>query len=152
GELPLERRRDRRGHRLRARPRQRRIDRDRGIVHRRQIAHRQLPVRHDAEQQNGRHHERRHDRTPDEQLGNAHGFFPPSRTATLAPSVRRSCPSTTTVAPGSTPPFSTAMESLVRSTCTFFNTALPSFTVNTTLPCWPVSTAACGTTSTFFSI
>ena len=53
-ELLLERRRDRRRHRLRARAGQRRAHRDRREVDVRQIAHRQLPVRDDAEDENAR--------------------------------------------------------------------------------------------------
>src|SRR5213593_640649 len=69
GELLLERRGDRRGHRLRARPGQRRLNLDRRKVHVGQIADRQQAIRHDAEDEDCRHQQRREDRTPDVELG-----------------------------------------------------------------------------------
>ncbi len=74
-ELPLERRRDRGGHRLGARSRERRGHLDRRKVHVRQVRNREEPVAHDAEEEDPHHHERRGDRAPDEDLGNVHQRF-----------------------------------------------------------------------------
>ncbi len=68
----LERRRDRCGHRLRARARQRGAHRHGRKVDVRQVAHRQLPVRDDSEDEDADHDERRHDGAFDEQRREIH--------------------------------------------------------------------------------
>ena len=65
-DLPLERLRDRGGHRVRGSARQRRGDRDRRKVDLRQGRDRQLRVGDQADQQNGDHQQRRGDGAMDE--------------------------------------------------------------------------------------
>ena len=74
-ELPLERSRDRGGHRLRARTRERGRHLDRREVDVRQVGNREEPVAHDAEEEDRQHDERRRDRAPDEELGDVQDFF-----------------------------------------------------------------------------
>ncbi len=71
-ELVLERRRHRRGHRLRAGAGQLRRDEQRREVHVRQVAHRQRPVRDHAEERDGGHEQARRDRPLDESFRNVH--------------------------------------------------------------------------------
>ena len=79
-ELLLERRRHGGRHRLGARAGERGAHRDRRVVDGGQVAHRELLVRDEAEQKDAGHDEGRHDRTPDEERGDAHAEFTPSRT------------------------------------------------------------------------
>ena len=65
GELLLQRRRHRGGHRLRVRAGQRGGDEDDREVHVRQVAHRQQPEAEDAEEQDRHHHQRGRDRPAD---------------------------------------------------------------------------------------
>ena len=81
--------------------------RDRGVVHRGQVAHRQLPVGHQAEDQNAGHDQRGHDRPPDEELGihrtpSLRAVSAAALIWTLEPWRRRSWPSITTRSPGCT--------------------------------------------------
>src|SRR5208283_3655099 len=75
--LPLQRRRHRRRHHLRARPRIERQDLDRRIVHLRQRRHRQLRVSDNAHQHDGRHQQRRRNRTQNKRTGRAQGALLP---------------------------------------------------------------------------
>src|SRR6185436_18767907 len=77
GELLFERQRHRRGQRFRARARQAGVDLDGGEVDRRQIADRQLLVRHQAEDDDAEHDQRRRDRALDEESGNVHRVVSP---------------------------------------------------------------------------
>src|SRR6266540_3058261 len=76
-ELLLERRGDRRGHRLRVRAGQRGRDLDRREVDVRQIAYGKQPIAHNAEDQDGRHNERRGYGATYKWLGDVH-LPPPS--------------------------------------------------------------------------
>ena len=76
-----------------------------GIVDGRQVAHRQLPVGDDAEDEDADHDQRRHDRPADEQLGEVHvaparALSPEALICTFEPDRSRSCPSVTTRSPG----------------------------------------------------
>ena len=71
-ELLLERRRHRRGHRLRARAGQAGVHLDRGEVDGRQVADRQQPVAHDAEDQDREHEQRRRDGPANEGFREVH--------------------------------------------------------------------------------
>ncbi len=72
GELLLERRRHRRGHRVRAGARVVDRYRDRREIDFRQSGNRQKVISADAENQNAEHQQRRRDRPPDKRFGNAH--------------------------------------------------------------------------------
>jgi hypothetical protein len=72
-ELPLERARDRRGHRARIAAGEAGVDVQRGVIHLRQIAHRQRAIGDDAEQRDARHQQAGGDRTADEDLREVHG-------------------------------------------------------------------------------
>ena len=98
-ELLLHRRGDRRGHRLRTGAGQRGLDLDGREVDVGQVAHRQQPEAHDAEEEDRRHQQRGEDRTADEEVGAHAGFL----TSTFAPGTSRSCPSVTTRSPGLSP-------------------------------------------------
>src|SRR6185295_5862311 len=103
GELPLQRGGHGRGHGVRVRPGQIRGHLDGGEVHVGQVAHGELRVGEQPEDEDGRHHERGGDGAPDEGLGDAHGLPPAGRACTRAPETRPSWPSTTTVSPAVTP-------------------------------------------------
>ena len=121
GQLFLERQRDRRGHRLGARPGHRRLHRDDGEIDVGEIAHRQLLVGHRAEDHGAQHQERRGDRPRDEERRDVHRVPPTSAlslTETVVPAVRRSWPSVTTTSPGFSPSRMTVPPSTVRSTTT----------------------------------
>ena len=75
GELALQRRGDRRGHSLRTCSRQTGAHLQGGIVHVREIAHRQTSVSHESEQKDAQHDERRHYRPADEQFSDVHEDF-----------------------------------------------------------------------------
>ncbi len=82
--------------------------RDRREVDVGQVADRQQPVGHAAEEQDAAHDERGHDGAADEELGDVHVLRAPRRrapplTSTLAPGTRRSWPSVTTVSPAREP-------------------------------------------------
>ena len=107
-------------------PGQARAHRDDGVVHVGQVAHRQLRVADDAEEQDADHHQRGGDRPPDEELGEVHGRLfglDVSRTTRRAPGEMRNCPSVTTISPGSRPFEITALTSSERSTTTGFAVA-----------------------------
>src|ERR1019366_4299646 len=146
-ELTLERRRDRGGHRLGARSRKRRGHLDGRKVYVRQVRNREEPVAHDAEEEDPHHHERRGDRTPDEDLGNIHLI------ATFAPGARRSCPSVTTRSPGARPLSITDHCCQVRRTTTVrFSTVSSALMTYTYEPCCPAWTAGVGATTEFASV
>src|SRR5262249_18394912 len=119
-ELFLERRGDRSRHRRRVRARQRGRDLNRRIVDRRQIAHGQRSIAHDAEDDDRELDEGRRDRTANEQRREIHGRVPRAASAPavliwiLAPGVSPSCPSVTTRSP-TLSPLSTTMSSPFRS-------------------------------------
>jgi hypothetical protein len=103
-ELPLERCRDRRAHRLRVRTRQLRRDDDRGVVDLRQRRDRQLAVRDEAGERDADHEQRRRDRPTDEGLREVHGPPRPPRSPRGAPLAAgapapRSAPGGTTGSP-----------------------------------------------------
>src|SRR6185295_17705581 len=158
-ELFLERRRDCRGHRLRARTGQARGNGNRGEVDVGEIAHGQQAIRHQPEHENSEHHERCGDGTADEQSRNVHFGFPVSAVPTLPPAppavsvvgpprmstlefgVSRSWPSVTTSVPAGTPAITLRLSS-VRSTVMGWVVAVPSLlTTKTYVPCWPCMTA-----------
>src|SRR5207249_8928843 len=126
--LSLERRGDVVRDRLGARARVIGLHLDDGIVHRRQVVHREPAVAEDPEQDHGDGQDRSHDRTADERLGEVHdsprapaGAGPvfvvfagtmaagpalavaPGSTRTCPPGVTPSCPLTTTRSPRLTP-------------------------------------------------
>jgi hypothetical protein len=117
GELALERRRHRGGHRLRAGARQLRRDLDRREIDLRQRRHRQQRIGGDADQQDAGHQQRGRDRPIDEGRGEIHGAFPaaaaPPRSSTLVPGCSRYWPATTTRWPSSTPLSITAVPALI---------------------------------------
>ena len=105
GELALEGGGHGGGHRLGAGAGKVRRDQDRRKIDVGEIAHRQALVRQGAEQQQGAHHEGRHDGTANEEIRNIHrrSRYPPVPfvASTLAPGTSRSCPSVTTFSPAS---------------------------------------------------
>ena len=113
-ELPLERRGDGRGHRVRARSGEQRRDDDGGVIDLRQRRDRKLSIAGDAREQQSYGEQRSGDRPPDERLGDAHGLGPAGarpisragcagppcgRAATFAPGRSWLWPSTTTCSP-----------------------------------------------------
>src|SRR6185503_10410005 len=99
-ELALERRGDRRGHHFRARARVEGHHEDRRVVDLRQRRKRQLAEGEQPGEHDRHHRERGRDRAQDEKARRIHRRAP---TWTLAPSRRRSMPSTTTRSPTETP-------------------------------------------------
>ena len=96
-ELILERRRDRRAHRLRARAGQLRRDEQRREVDVRQVADRQRPVRDRAEQRDRRHEQAGRDRPLDESFRDIHAVARPSPASTYRgnlPRLHQSAPCT----------------------------------------------------------
>src|SRR6185295_15918712 len=130
-----------------------RADRDGRVVHGGQVAHRELAVGHQAEDQDAGHDQRGHDGAADEEAGDVHdalgrALSPGALIWTLAPWRSRSWPSVTTRSPGWIPPLTMARSPAVRSTCTALVAAeLSGWMTNTKLPCWPETTADAGTTS-----
>ena len=84
-ELPLERRRHRRGHHLRARARIEGLNLDRRIVDLGQGRERQEAKRQNADEQNRDHQETGRDRTIDEDAGGIHRPAPASDRVVIAP-------------------------------------------------------------------
>jgi hypothetical protein len=99
-EHALERRGDGRGHGFRAGTGQIRRHRDGREVDAGQGGDRQLSIAEHAKDQKRQHQQRRHHRSTDAELRQRHqlaSFFGSPRTSTLAPSVNRLAPSTTSV-------------------------------------------------------
>src|SRR5439155_13955406 len=124
-ELPLERRRDGRGHDLGAGAGVERHDLDRGVVDLRQRRDGELAETDGAGQQEPRHQERRRDRPQDERPGRTHvvpfrGPFPSALvTATFIPACNLSMPSVTTSSSGETPRVTAVSSPSVSRTSTF---------------------------------
>ncbi len=106
-ELFLERRRDRRRHRLGTRAGQACVHDDRREIDVGQIVYRQVSIRHHAEQHDRERAQRRHDRPANKCFGDIHDAAPlsfrPLLIVTFAPGISLSCPSVTTVSPGLSP-------------------------------------------------
>ena len=113
-ELPLERRGDVVGHRVRAGPRVVRLNLDHGVVHRRQVVHGELQIAEHPEEDHGDCQDRGHDRPADERLGEVHDLPPGfaagevsaargSSTRTFPPGVTASWPSMTNRSPALSP-------------------------------------------------
>lgn len=75
GEFPLQGHGHGRGHGFGSGPGEIGAHQNRGEVHVGEVAHRQIPVGDNAEQQNGRHDQGGHDRTFDEGRGDAQGLI-----------------------------------------------------------------------------
>src|SRR3954465_4689666 len=123
---------------------------DGGEIHVGQIAHGQVAVGLDAEEQDPGHHQRGHDRTLDERLGDVHVPLPaaPPFTCTFVPGESRSCPSVTTTSPGLSPLSITASFSSELPTVTARDSTVPScFTTKAYCPCWPRWMATAGATT-----
>src|SRR5581483_5895560 len=161
GKLFFQRRGHGRGHRLRRGAGQAGIDHDGGKIDVGQVADREEPVGHDAEDAQRRGQQRGHDRPTDAELGQIHGAQESvlaaatavsGRTSIFAPGARRSCPSVTTVSPSFSPSAMMVRLPAVRATLTSRNVTVWSGpTTKTCGPFWPFCTAGAGTTTTFSS-
>src|SRR5690606_8487545 len=136
------------------------------IVHLRQCGNGEQPIGEQPGQQQGQHAQGGGDRTEDERTGNVHprgprpapspcpgrgpgaaslaGLDRPSTTSTLAPSLRRSVPSSTTCSPTLSPDRITLCRSSLGPTSTARRLTCWSLTTKTKLPWLPNCTAATG--------
>ena len=102
-ELLLQRRSDRRGHRVRVRAGELRLHLDSREIDIRQRVDRQQPISDDAEDQDTDHDQYGHHGPADKKLGNVHDARKSLPTFTLVPGASRSWPTMTTCSPGCRP-------------------------------------------------
>ena len=131
-ELPLQRRRDRRGHHIGTAPGVERPDLDGRVIDLRQRGYGQLLVSGEAGQKNGNHEQRRRHRPDDEGPGEVQEPLrfplpaPWPFNSTFVPSRSLSAPSTTTSSPGARPLLIAASPPCISATVTALISAVPS--------------------------
>src|SRR6185312_12172104 len=119
--LSLQRGCNRRGHRVGARARKMPGDDDRRKVDGRDRSHGKQAIAEQAKNDESQHQQRRHHRTTNAELRQAHDASPFGASLTIwtrVPSLRRSWPSVTTFSPALRPLAMTAAPSTVRATVT----------------------------------